>query len=40
MNRVITYEGGIIVIAAWGMQMLNHNDDPQRAIFAGNNIKK
>lgn len=40
ISKLLAYEGGLIVMATWGVQMLSHNDDPQRAIFAANNIKK
>lgn len=38
--KVMAYEGGLIVIASWGMQFLSHNNDCSRAVFAGINIKK
>lgn len=28
------------MIATWGIQMLSHDDDTQRAVFAAHNIKK
>ena len=40
INRILTYEGGLIVTASWGFQFLNHDDDAPRAIYAALNIKK
>jgi len=40
INRILTYEGGLIVLATWGSISLNHDDDAPRAIYAANNIKK
>jgi hypothetical protein len=38
--KVLSYESGIIVLASWGLSMLNHLDDASRAVFAAINIKK
>jgi len=40
VTKIISYEGGLIVLATWGMQFLSHNDDCSRAVFAALNIKK
>ena len=40
ITKLLGYEGGLIVVATWGVQMLSHTDDPQRAIFAAHSIKK
>jgi len=40
INRILTYEGGLIVLASWGTAFLSHNDDAPRAIYAALNIKR
>ena len=40
INRILTYEGGLIVLASWGNASLSHDDDAPRAIFSALNIKK
>lgn len=40
VTKVMAYEGGLIITAAWGMQFLSHEDDSSRAVFAALNIKK
>lgn len=40
INKILAYEGGLIVIASWGTVGLNHDDDAPRAIFAALNIKQ
>ena len=40
INRIMTYTGGLIVLASWGSAQLCHNDEGPRAIYAALNIKK
>jgi len=40
VTKVMSYEGGLIVTATWGMQFLSHTDDCSRAVYAALNIKK
>lgn len=39
VNRILTYVGGLIVLASWGSGNLQHNDEAPRAIYAAMNIK-
>jgi hypothetical protein len=38
-NKIISYEGGIIVLCSWGLSPYSHTDDAARAVFAALNIK-
>lgn len=40
INKILAYEGGLIVLASWGSATLSHHDDAPRAIYAALNIKK
>lgn len=40
ITKIISYESGLIVLATWGMQFMNHMDDCSRAVYAALNIKK
>ena len=40
INRILTFVGGLIVLASWGSNFLNHDDEAPRAIYAAMNIKK
>lgn len=38
-NKIMSYEGGIIVICSWGNSPLSHEDDSARAVLAAINMR-
>lgn len=40
LNKVVSYNNGLTVIACWGVSPYSHDDDAARAVYATLNIQR